>query len=105
MAMLYRTAWRWHFYAGLIVLPVMLWLAVTGGLYLYKPEIERQVYRSWSQVEPSGAIRPVAALIGAAEQGAGGRVTQVARPSAPDESWRVTLQMPDGSKRLGFVDP
>jgi len=29
---LYRTIWRWHFYAGLIVLPFLLWLAITGGL-------------------------------------------------------------------------
>lgn len=105
MGNLYRTAWRWHFYAGIIVLPVVLWLAVTGGLYLYKPEIERQVYRSWSQVEPSGSVRPVTALIAAAERTSGGRVTQVTRPAGADESWRVTLQMPDGSKRLGFVDP
>ncbi|HEY0115551.1 MAG TPA: PepSY-associated TM helix domain-containing protein, partial [Allosphingosinicella sp.] len=42
--------WRWHFYAGLIVLPVLVWLAVTGGLYLYKPEIERAVYREWIEL-------------------------------------------------------
>ena len=27
---LYRAVWRWHFYAGLLVLPFLLVLAVTG---------------------------------------------------------------------------
>ena len=38
---IYRMVWRWHFLAGLIVLPVLAWMAVTGSLYLYKGEIER----------------------------------------------------------------
>ncbi len=45
----YRIVWRWHFYAGLIVMPVLLWLATTGALYLYKPEIERNWYGAWTQ--------------------------------------------------------
>ncbi len=27
---LYTIVWRWHFYAGLIVMPVLFFLAVTG---------------------------------------------------------------------------
>ncbi|MBG3849539.1 hypothetical protein I4699_04475, partial [Xanthomonas hortorum pv. carotae] len=26
----YRAVWRWHFYAGLLVLPFIIWLALTG---------------------------------------------------------------------------
>ena len=36
---LYRAIWRWHFFAGLLVIPFMLNLAITGGLYLFKDEI------------------------------------------------------------------
>ncbi|MBB4272603.1 putative iron-regulated membrane protein [Rhizobium mongolense] len=28
---LYRAVWRWHFYAGLLVLPFMIPLAITGA--------------------------------------------------------------------------
>lgn len=28
---LYHAVWRWHFYAGLLVLPFMITLAITGG--------------------------------------------------------------------------
>lgn len=37
---LYRVIWRWHFYAGLIVMPVLVVAALTGGLYVFKEEIE-----------------------------------------------------------------
>ena len=36
---LYRTIWRWHFYAGLIVAPFLLILAVTGAIYLFNDEL------------------------------------------------------------------
>ena len=41
----YNLIWRWHFYAGLIGLPVVLTLAVTGGLYLFQQEIENSLYK------------------------------------------------------------
>jgi uncharacterized iron-regulated membrane protein len=37
----YRTVWRWHFYAGLFCIPFVLWLATTGTIFLFKPQIER----------------------------------------------------------------
>ena len=36
----YRTLWRWHFYAGIFSIPFILWLSVTGSIYLFKPQIE-----------------------------------------------------------------
>jgi len=32
--------WRWHFYAGLIVCPFAILLAITGAIYLFYPQIE-----------------------------------------------------------------
>nr|WP_258535667.1 PepSY domain-containing protein [Bacillus sp. 03113] len=48
---LYKTIWRWHFYAGLIFTPFLLILAVTGGIYLFKPQIEQYMYQDLYQVE------------------------------------------------------
>ena len=42
---IYRTVWRLHFYAGLFVVPVVLLLAVTGGIYLFKPHLEPILYQ------------------------------------------------------------
>ena len=41
---LYRRAWRWHFYAGLVCLPFLTMMALTGALYLYKEPIESLIY-------------------------------------------------------------
>lgn len=36
---LYGRIWRWHFFAALLVVPFVLWQAVTGTLYLWHEEI------------------------------------------------------------------
>ncbi|MDT8399314.1 MAG: PepSY domain-containing protein [Pseudomonadales bacterium] len=36
----YRLIWRWHFYAGIFCLPFIIWLSLTGMVYLFKPQIE-----------------------------------------------------------------
>jgi uncharacterized iron-regulated membrane protein len=101
-ASLQRAVWRWHMFAGLIVLPVLAWMAVTGGLYLYKPEIERWLYADWLAVEAGGAM-PLAAMQARVEAATGGHVTQFARP-AGREAWRLTIATPGGD-RTAFVDP
>ena len=41
---LQRAIWRWHFYAGLLCVPFMILLAVTGSLYLFKDEINHTLF-------------------------------------------------------------
>lgn len=96
----YRAMWRWHFYAGLIVLPVLALMAVTGALYLYKPEIERAVYHDRIVLRQGGAALPPSRLVAAVERASGGTVTQLQRPVRQDESWRL---MTGGT--AWFADP
>jgi uncharacterized iron-regulated membrane protein len=37
---LFRAVWRWHFYAGLLVIPIVVMLSLTGIVYLFKPQID-----------------------------------------------------------------
>ncbi|RMH59075.1 MAG: PepSY domain-containing protein [Bacteroidetes bacterium] len=37
--------WRWHFWIGLLVAPILLVIAVTGALYVFKDEIQAVVHR------------------------------------------------------------
>jgi uncharacterized iron-regulated membrane protein len=46
----YRTVWRWHFYAGLFCIPFVLWLATTGTIFLFKPQIERFLDRPYDHL-------------------------------------------------------
>ena len=50
----WRAAWRWHFYAAIFVLPILLTLAVTGFVILIKPTIERWAYGDMLYVEKIG---------------------------------------------------
>lgn len=101
----YRTVWRWHFYAGVMVMPFLLLLTLTGGLYLFKDEIDRLVYRqmltvpvSIQQVSPQDWVR-------AAEVAAAGRVVNVRIPSSKMEAVRLRVDTPDGISKTVFVNP
>lgn len=47
--------WKWHFIAGLIALPFVILLAVTGGVYLFKDNYEAPKYKTIKEVEVVGA--------------------------------------------------
>jgi uncharacterized iron-regulated membrane protein len=53
---LYRTLWRWHFYAGLFVLPFVLVLALSGSVFLFKPQIERWEEREFQRLPVAAAV-------------------------------------------------
>lgn len=50
MTHLQQRIWRWHFYAGLLSLPIAILLSITGTIYVFKPQIEQwqdnSIYRS-----------------------------------------------------------
>ena len=51
---LYRTIWRWHFYAGIFCIPLVIWLSITGSIYLFKPQIERWMDRPYNHLHLTG---------------------------------------------------
>ncbi len=42
----YRRLWRWHFFAGLMVAPFAILLAITGAIYLFKPQVNQVIEQS-----------------------------------------------------------
>lgn len=46
--------WKWHFIAGLIALPFVLLLAITGGIYLFKDKYEAPMQKHIKYVEVKG---------------------------------------------------
>jgi uncharacterized iron-regulated membrane protein len=46
----HRTVWRWHFYAGLFCIPFVLWLSVTGTIFLFHPQIQRYLDRPYDHL-------------------------------------------------------
>ncbi len=43
LSTLQHRVWRWHFIAGLVVAPFAVILAITGAIYLFKPQMEAAV--------------------------------------------------------------
>lgn len=46
--------WRWHFIAGLISLPFIIVLSITGGIYLFKDKYEKPIHQPIKKVEITG---------------------------------------------------
>ena len=46
----HRTVWRLHFYAGLFCIPFVLWLSITGTIFLFHPQIQRFLDRPYSHL-------------------------------------------------------
>ncbi|WP_233243322.1 PepSY-associated TM helix domain-containing protein, partial [Caulobacter sp. HMWF025] len=100
----YRAFWRWHFYAGLLVLPVLMLMALTGGLYLFKDELTAVVHRPLAVVAEGPAATTPTAWIAAAETATGGTARQIVIPDQADRSVQVTVES-RGDKLTAYVDP
>jgi uncharacterized iron-regulated membrane protein len=103
---LYRAVWRWHFLAGLFALPFLLNLAVTGGLYLFTPEINHILYRSLEDV-PARAEAPLAAsvLVQRTADQTQGQLLRMTVPSGAEKSVQMLIRTPSDESRTAFIDP
>lgn len=102
---LYRTIWRWHFYAGLFVIPFILILALSGAIYLFKPQLDRWEERAWQDLPLSGGVAPTAQVRAALERFPGARFHSYRLPERSGDSALVHLALADGTIRDVFVAP
>jgi uncharacterized iron-regulated membrane protein len=103
---LYRAVWRWHFYAGLLVLPFLISLALTGALYLFRDEIDTIVHADLKQVALRANVTPVppSAMVAAALAAHPGSAVKFTDPATPNSSAEVTVATPAGRLAV-YVDP
>lgn len=88
----YPVIWRLHFYAGLLCVPFVLWLALTGSLYLFKPQIDRWVDRRFDALAVDGPAAPPSAQVQAALGAVEGSVLNAYEmPSGPNAAVRVLV--------------
>ncbi|HEX7853008.1 MAG TPA: PepSY domain-containing protein [Sphingobium sp.] len=103
---LYRTLWRWHFYAGLMVMPLVLILSVTGALYLFKPQVERWEERAYRGLGMEAMVSPNAQAEVARGAFPGSRFISYRLPDAPGDAAMIHLALADGNAmRDVFVSP
>ncbi|KQO74586.1 PepSY domain-containing protein [Methylobacterium sp. Leaf88] len=102
----YRAVWRWHFYAGLLCLPVLILLSVTGSLYLFKDEVNATLfaYRTRVAVQASPPVGVDVLLFNASEAVPTAVPVSLTEPADPSASAVVT--MAEGSRRiLVYLNP
>ncbi|TCG03161.1 peptidase [Paraburkholderia steynii] len=104
----YRTLWRWHFYAGLFVMPFLVVLALTGTLYCFQPQIEPLLYPHRLVVEPRNILRlnEDALLANARPALPPDSIVTTARISSrQDRSVEFIFRLPDGDRQSVYVNP
>lgn len=102
---LFRAIWRWHFYAGVIFSPFLIILAVTGGIYLFKPQIEAMMYKDRYQVQAEGeAWAPSTQIDQVRKAYPDAEITRYRPPDDANRSSEVGI-MDNGQSLTVFVNP
>jgi uncharacterized iron-regulated membrane protein len=102
----YRAVWRWHFYAGLFVLPFIAWLALTGAAYLYQKPIDRWVHHDLKVAAPSPQAPALpSAQIAAVTAVTPGDVFRYTTPERADGSVEIGVLEPSGQREVYYVHP
>ncbi|WP_216825384.1 PepSY domain-containing protein [Kiloniella sp. EL199] len=100
----YRAAWRWHFYAGLYVIPFLLVLAITGLIMVYFNSIETRFGEKLYIAPKAEMLLPTAQQRAVANAYPGSFITQYMPPPAADRTSLFTIKV-DGEKTIVSVDP
>jgi uncharacterized iron-regulated membrane protein len=101
----YNTVWRWHFYAGLFSIPFVTWLALTGTIYLWRPQIEALLDRPYDRLPIAGArFSPDAQVDAALKSVPGSTLHQYVLPEHASQAVRVIVSATGGDRRV-YVDP
>ncbi|RUL83182.1 PepSY-associated TM helix domain-containing protein [Tautonia sociabilis] len=104
---LYRVFWRWHFFAGVLVTPVLLIVTITGALSIFRAEIEDYAHAHLRFVEPGSARLPASEQVEAARSSRPELQPESLEQSA-DPNRASIVRLGDGtrSSRVAvYVDP
>jgi uncharacterized iron-regulated membrane protein len=87
----HRTVWRWHFYAGLFCIPFVLWLAATGTVFLFSPQIQELLDRPYSHLEVLRRATANAQVQAALAAVPGGTLDAYQLPATPTSAAQVLV--------------
>jgi uncharacterized iron-regulated membrane protein len=101
--------WRWHFFAGLMVIPFVVILAVTGSIYLFKPQVEAAIESRINATAEArsvdGAAVPADDLVAVALAAhPGWALKTYVLPKAPDDRTAEVELVGDGGARTLWLD-
>ncbi|WP_293266288.1 PepSY domain-containing protein [Neptunomonas sp.] len=105
-----RWFWRWHIIAGLITLPIVLLLCITGILYLFKDDYNSWAYQQVGTAVPTANQRQNGyisfdKLLAAASQHAGRPIMQISLPSSEKEAASFRIETKGHVRELVYINP
>lgn len=101
----YAAIWRWHFYAGLFCIPFVLWLACTGSIYLWKPQVEALLDRPYAHVAEGRIDASPSAIAAAAVRAVpGSMLHHYQLPDTSDQAVQVIVGKGARETRV-YVNP
>jgi uncharacterized iron-regulated membrane protein len=102
----HRLIFRLHFYAGIIIAPFLLILAITGSIYLFNTEIEDAYHPDWRFGSTAGEhLKPEQMVAGALSAYPDATPTRIDLPTAADRTAVVFLKPAEGRPFRVYVDP
>lgn len=101
----YNLAWRWHFYAGLFVIPFLIVLSLTGIIYLFKPQLDQLMYPHLLQVEAQGTALSEDAQLQRLQQAYPQAQVSKYLPPVDAQSSAQFVASQDGQTLNLFLDP
>lgn len=101
----HQIVWRWHFYAGLFCIPFILLLSITGGIYLFKPQVEAMLDAPYAHLVVTGSAVSAHQQVQAALQAVPGAVLYAYElPANPQSAVRVLVKQAQVITRV-YVHP
>ena len=102
---LYRRVWRWHFFAGLLCLPFIFLLALTGSVYLFNKQIDDVMLSNLLLRSGSATTTlPAGQLVAQALRAEPGQPRALVWPQDARHTVQVDVQQ-GGAVRQVFLDP
>jgi len=99
-----RWLWKWHIIAGLITLPIMVLLAITGTIYLFKADYEETAYKGITHVVPGKERLSYDTQLAAAKAATSKPIKSLTVPSSNDQATKFTSGM-RRHKQTVYVNP
>lgn len=101
---LYRTLWRWHFYAGLFCIPFILILALSGAIYLFKPQLEQWREAPYTNLTAGSISLPNQQIAAALDSIPTSQFRSYRLPRAENDAVRISVQA-NGQPVYVYVNP
>ena len=104
----FRAVWRWHFFASFLVVPVLLLLAATGLIYLFRFQLEPLMHPDLMKVDPpAGALaQPYVQQLAVVESAyPGSTAVSLSEPRTPSSPTIVSISTAAGEGRDVYVSP